>query len=243
MIYPIVRLFIMKYKLVNFTTEVEENVTLGTCEMCMSTGHTISFPYFHIQDEYGDIHKIPGFMWSWGDLFDIHIENIPHFAAWLAEQDIYVPDNDYDYSWLSTVVCHYDEHLDELDDLLPWLEDHAVVKGNTIYLPFDDKSKYYLMNYSLDQVLKMLGFHVGITMSDQKVYHTVANDNVSFVDGIAYTGLDWNVEGDTIEFYLSQYDEEFNYRGHQDVLLSESFGKINIVLHGDDVPDVLFEKQ
>ena len=100
----------MRYKLVDYTTETETDVTLGTCELCMSTGNTIDFPYFHIQDEHGVTHKISGFMWSGGDLFDIHIENIPHFAAWLAEQDI-EPGNDYDYSWLSTVVYHYDEHL------------------------------------------------------------------------------------------------------------------------------------
>lgn len=133
--------------------------------------------------------------------------------------------------------------MDELDDLLPWLEENAVVEDNTIRLLFDDDSKYYLINYSLDQVLKMLGFHVGITMGDQKVYHAVANDTVSFADGIEYTGLDWNMEGDSIEFYLSQYDEEGTHKGYQDVPVSDVFGEITIVLHGDNVPDIMFEKQ
>lgn len=233
----------MKYKLVDYTTETQEDVTLGTCDLCMSTGHTIDFPYFHIQDEHGEIHEIPGFMWSWGDLFDIYIENIPHFAAWLEKQDIDEPYRDYDYSWLQTVIYKYDEQLDELDDLLPWLEKHAVVEGDTIRLPFDDESKYYLINYSMDQVLKMLGFHVGIIMDDHKVYHAVANDSVSFSDSIAYTGCDWNMESDAIELYFSQYDENGTYQGYQDVPLSESFGEIIIVLHGDNVPDVMFEKQ
>ena len=232
----------MKYKLINFTTEVEENVTLGTCELCMSTGHTISFPYFHIQDEYGKIHKIPGFMWDWGDLFDIYIENIPNFAAWLENQDIKEPSRDYDYSWLQTVVYDYDEHLDEIEDLLPWLEKNAVVEGDIIRLPFNDKSKYYVRNFSMDQVLKMLNLHVGIIVGDHKVYHAVSRDIFSFSDDIAYTDLDWNLEGDAIEFCLFQYDEKGNYIGCQDILLSESFGEITIVLHGDNVPDVMFEK-
>lgn len=233
----------MKYKLVDYTTETQEDVTLGTCDLCMSTGHTIDFPYFHIQDETGAVYQVPGFMWSWGDLFDIYIENIPHFAAWLETQDIDEPDRDYDYGWLQTVVYKYDEQLDEIDDLLPWLEEHTVVEDNTIRLPFDDESKYYLINYSMDQVLKMLDFHVGITMGDQNVYHTVTNDTVSFADGIAYTGCDWNMESDAIELYFSQYDENGAYQGYQDVPLSESFGEIIIVLHGDNVPDVMFEKQ
>mgnify|MGYP006902696265 CR=1 FL=1 len=233
----------MKYKLIDYTTETQEDVTLGTCDLCMSTGHTIDFPYFHIQDETGEVHEVPGFMWSWGDLFDIYIENIPHFAAWLENQDIQEPNyRDYDYSWLQTVVYKYDEQLDELDDLLPWLEEHAVVEDNTIRLPFDDKSKYYLMNYSMEQVLKMLGFHVGIIMDDQKVYHAVANNTVSFTDDIAYTDCDWNVKYDAIELWFSQYDEEGNHKEYQDIPLSDVFGELIIVLHGDNVPDVVFEK-
>lgn len=232
----------MKYKLIDYTTETQEDVTLGTCEMCMSTGHTINFPYFHIQDEHGEVYEIPGFMWSWGDLFNIYIENIPHFAAWLEKQDIQEPNyRDYDYGWLQTVINDYNEHLSEIDDLLPWLEKHAVVEDNTIRLPFDDKSKYYLMNYSMDQVLKMLGFHVGIIMDNYKVYHAVANDTVSFFDGIVYTDCDWSVRDDAIELCFSQYDEEGDHKGYQDIPLSDVFGELIIVLHGDNVPDVMFE--
>lgn len=240
----------MKYKLVDYTTETQEDVTLGTCDLCMSTGHTIDFPYFHIQDETGEVHEIPGFMWSWGDLFDIYIENIPHFAAWLEKQDIQEPNyRDYDYSWLQTVVYKYDEHLDEIEDLLPWLEKNAVVEGDTIRLPFDDESKYYLINYSMDQVLKMLGFHVGVTIEidllttteDCKLYHAVGNDTVSFSENISYTDIDWSMEDDIIELYFAQYDKNGVYEDCQEKPLSDSFGEIIIVLHGDDVPDVMFE--
>lgn len=239
----------MKYKLIDCTAETQEDVTLGTCEMCMSTGHTINFPYFHIQDEHGRVHKVPGFMWSWGDLFDIYIENIPHFAAWLENQNIQEPSYGYDYGWLQTIINDYNEHLDEVEDLLPWLEKNAVVEGDIIRLPFNDESKYYVRNFSMDQVLKMLGFHVGVTIEtdlvttteDRKLYHAVGNDTVSFSENIAYTDIDWSMEDDIIELYFAQYDKNGVYKDCQEKPLSDSFGEIIIVLHGDNVPDVMFE--
>ena len=231
----------MKYKLIDYTTETQEDVILGTCDLCMSTGHTIDFPYFHIQDETGVTHEVPGFMWSGGDLFDIYIENIPHFAAWLAEQDIEIPGNDYDYSWLSTVVYHYDAHLDMLHDFSLWLDDAVIVENNTIRIFVDDESEYYLNNYSLNQILETLEFCVGVQINDHNLYRVINQDPFDLPGDAVYAGINWFIKDDCVGLSISQYDAQGNYLRNNEVPLGLSCGEIIMTFHGDALPEIFFE--
>lgn len=102
----------MRYTLTDYTTVEKENVTFGTCELCMYT-RNMTEQYFHFTDETGETYIVEGFMWDWGDLQEIYIENIPHFAGWVAKQDVVHPVSDYlnDYEWLSELVSQYHSEI------------------------------------------------------------------------------------------------------------------------------------
>ena len=76
----------MKIKLHDYESEFEDDVTFGTCEMCMYVGDA-EYPYFYFRHEDGLTEKVGGFTWDYGALYTIYVDNIPAFAAWLNEQD------------------------------------------------------------------------------------------------------------------------------------------------------------
>lgn len=129
----------MRYALTDYTTTEKDNVTFGTCELCMSTG-TMTEQYFHFKDETGRVHIVEGFMWDWGDLFEIYIENIPHFAEWVAHQDIDPPSDEnygHDYAWLSDLVHQYDSDTYAANSRT-WAENNATLSGATVQIEFDE---------------------------------------------------------------------------------------------------------
>lgn len=127
----------MRYTLADYATNIKENVTFGTCDLCMST-RDMTEQFFHIKDETGQTHIIPGFHWEWRDLYEIHIENIPHFAQWLSHQDIDPPfaGTDYDYAWLDMVVRQYDCDQRKPADIA-WAENHVTIGGTQVRFRFD----------------------------------------------------------------------------------------------------------
>lgn len=237
----------MKYKLVDYTMEVEEEVTLGTCDMCMSTGNKVAFPYFHIQDENGEIHRIPGFMWSWGDLFDIWVENLPHFAAWLEKQDLEEPgdaDNyEYTYSWLQNIVDNkYNEYLWEIEDLLPWVKENVVYDNDTIRIPYNEKTRSYLNDYYFDQICRVLGIRTDKQLEGENAYRVISNDLVEFEDNVSYTTIGVDVSEGSVMLYFTGYDENDSKVSYPDAELADSFGTIVFSMRGNDFPEVSFEK-
>lgn len=238
---------IMKYKLVDYTTEVEEDVTLGTCDLCMSTGNKVAFPYFHIQDENGEIHRIPGFMWSWGDIFDIWVENLPHFAAWLEKQDLEEPgdaDNyEYTYSWLQNIVDNkYNEYLWEIEDLLPWVKENVVYDNDTIRIPYNEKTRSYLNDYYFDQICRVLGIRTDKQLEGENAYRVISNDFVEFEDNVSYTTIGVDVSEGSVMLYFTGYDENDAKVSYPDAKLADSFGTIVFSMRGNDFPEVSFEK-
>lgn len=106
----------MRVKLIDVKRDVEEE-TFGTCELCMSTG-TAEYETFMFRDQdTGEEFSVDAWFWSWGDLFNIHLENIPRFAAWIQEQDVdpirFESDS---YTWLQDLVIDFEEYLEELED-------------------------------------------------------------------------------------------------------------------------------
>lgn len=101
----------MKYIMTDYSTDVIKDVTIGTCEICMST-EDVDAQYFHLQDEDGREYKVPGHFY---DIYDgisyVYIENIPHFAAWLEKQDLFVP-VEHDFWWIYGLVHEYKKKFD-----------------------------------------------------------------------------------------------------------------------------------
>lgn len=80
----------MKYKLIDVVGQVDEDVTFGTCELCMSIGD-LYYNEFIVEDVYGNKYVFVDGFWSWGDwitfMYD-NIHNVIQFAEWFSEQDL-----------------------------------------------------------------------------------------------------------------------------------------------------------
>lgn len=96
----------MKIKLHDYESEFEEDVTFGTCDMCMYVADA-EYPYFYFTYEDGTTEKVEGFSWSWSDLRTIYIDNIPSFAAWMNEQDFAEDFRIANYTNLNRLVGRY----------------------------------------------------------------------------------------------------------------------------------------
>lgn len=100
----------MKYKLVDFIPGEPIEVQTGTCELCFGTT-TECDDTFILEDENGKQYEVDSKYWSWGDMFEIVVDNVIDFAAWLEKQD--VPEED-DMNW-GTLERLVDEYYDEKD--------------------------------------------------------------------------------------------------------------------------------
>lgn len=103
----------MKYKLKDVKSEVEEEVTLGTCELCLSGPFDLTFFTYVFEDENGKTYEIEDCDWSWGDYFTSGLEfiNICQFALWLKDVDVkHAPDSPEvgsDYGWLNDLINQF----------------------------------------------------------------------------------------------------------------------------------------
>lgn len=80
----------MKYKLVDVRNEVEEDVTFGTCELCMSVGSN-HYEVYYVEDEDGHKYQFESGFWSWGDYYDYtyeSIQNVIEFASWFSKREL-----------------------------------------------------------------------------------------------------------------------------------------------------------
>lgn len=145
----------MKYKLTNYVTHGIEEVTTGTCEMCMST-RNMEKQYFYIQDENGGTHEVPGFSFIWGDLDQVYIDNIPHFAQWLENTDIDPPidkERGYNYSWFAyDIVGKYEYEMSDEGQREKRIYNNINICDNTIVISCNDEFKEDLLNYTLDEL-------------------------------------------------------------------------------------------
>lgn len=104
----------IKLKLIDVKLDIDTDARFGTCELCMSYGHTVEQPTYFFEDvATGDIHVIDGYWWSWGDYDDITVDNVIAFAEWISQQDFedskWEEEEIFSYWWLSTVVEEYDK--------------------------------------------------------------------------------------------------------------------------------------
>lgn len=105
----------IKLKLIDVKLDIDTDATFGTCELCMSYGHTVEQPTYIFEDvATSDIHIIDGYWWSWGDYDDITVDNVIDFADWISQQDfediMWEESGEiFTYGWLQHVVYKYDK--------------------------------------------------------------------------------------------------------------------------------------
>ena len=87
----------MKYKLIDIETETEE-VTFGTCELCMSIGD-LTTDHYVFEDENGVRITVEGGEWDWGNYYHYTYSdiNIIDFAAYISTLDIDDIDREFGY--------------------------------------------------------------------------------------------------------------------------------------------------
>lgn len=105
----------MAIKFLGTRSEHFDEVQFGTCEMCMYTAPDTD-TYFQFEVDGKEI-EVDGFSWSWGDKFEIWIENLPNFMYWFnnTEHGNYIEPDEfgYVYGWLQNVVYRYEDWLYE----------------------------------------------------------------------------------------------------------------------------------
>lgn len=100
------RMGMMKIKLIDVQTEVEDDVEFGTCEICMCTG-SAEYPTFIFEKEDGTTFEVKGWEWSWGDLDALYIDNVVRFNDYLTQIE-FDGDTKFDYYWLCKLSIDYD---------------------------------------------------------------------------------------------------------------------------------------
>lgn len=106
----------MRYKLIDVVGNVDEDVTFGTCELCMWVGN-LHYNEFIVADENGNQYTYIDGYWSWGDWITIpyqDIHNVIQFAEWLSKQDL--PDYLDEYTFWNAV----DEYTKEYQEVEEW---------------------------------------------------------------------------------------------------------------------------
>lgn len=116
----------MKYKLKDVRFETEEDVVVGTCELCFSAPFNDTIHTYVFEDEEGTTYEIRDEYWSygWRDTSGIEFENVCEFAMWLKDVDVQEPPNSDlpggDYGWLSNLVLSFIEAKAFLEDVDNW---------------------------------------------------------------------------------------------------------------------------
>ncbi|MDU5615623.1 MAG: hypothetical protein E6049_09335, partial [Varibaculum cambriense] len=74
----------MRLKLIDHESVTEET-DFGTCDLCAYTGEATFTTLIFKRDD-GEILRAETWYWCWGDLFEIDIDNVFDFAAWIKDQ-------------------------------------------------------------------------------------------------------------------------------------------------------------
>lgn len=204
----------------NYSLDVMKDAPIGTCEMCMST-QDIDTQYFHLKDEDGREYKIPGYLYDMHDgVIYITLENIPHFAAWLRKQELFIP-VEHDFFWLSSLVRKYEKEVDTNRYLIPWVKNNVIVQDDIISIPLDalTESREVSSKFGIDGVLKHVSNEHGYDIEKLELYPT-EDSLVPKKDGVEYINIISEVKkNDTVQLTGWARDEN-----------DKTVGKVRIVL-------------
>lgn len=99
----------MRMKLIDHESVTEET-DFGTCDLCAYTGEATFTTLIFKRDD-GEILRAETWYWSWGDLFEIDIDNVFDFATWIKDKDFPDDLDITDYDTLQSVVDDYEDYL------------------------------------------------------------------------------------------------------------------------------------
>ena len=244
----------MKYKLIDYIVHNPEEVTTGTCEICMST-RTLEEQYFYIQDEYGKVHNIPGFSFSWGDLDQIYIDNIAHFSAWLQDVDIEPPYDQecgYDYSWFAyNVISQYDYDISPDGIKEKCIQDNVSIQNGVVTIVCNNETRKYINGEDLHSILPYATSDDSIIFSKDTRFITPDEWEVEniplFSRGKTITTIVNKCSLDAISFYddgavyldFSGYDDDGVFSGYKTIPIGKSPCSVKISFSHDSIfPDI-----
>lgn len=107
-------------KVIDVGSNPEDDVTFGTCEVCLSYGNEVDNPYMVLEFPDGTQVTHNTYYWHWAEYRECRIDNVIDFSAWLSEQELSDEDvedlkNDGEYT-LIELINEYDWQLEETDE-------------------------------------------------------------------------------------------------------------------------------
>lgn len=97
----------MRLKLIDHESVTEET-DFGTCDLCAYTGEATFTTLIFKRDD-GRVLRAETWYWCWGDLFEIGIDNVFDFAAWIKDKEFPDDLDITDYNTLQDVVDDYQD--------------------------------------------------------------------------------------------------------------------------------------
>lgn len=124
----------MKLKLIDHESVTKETY-FGTCDLCAYTGEATFTTLIFKRDD-GEILRAETWYWSWGDLFEIDIDNVFDFAAWIKDKEFPEDLDITDYDTLQSVVDDYEDylHMKEVGIIHLKLVDHEATEAGKILI-------------------------------------------------------------------------------------------------------------
>ena len=122
----------MRLKLIDHESVTEET-DFGTCDLCAYTGEA-TFTTLIFQRDDGEILRAETWYWCWGDMFEIYIDNVFDFAAWIKDKEFPDDLDITDYYTLEGVVEDYEhyKHMKKVGVMHLKLIGHEVTDEGTI---------------------------------------------------------------------------------------------------------------
>ncbi|MDU6681739.1 MAG: hypothetical protein E6468_07825 [Varibaculum cambriense] len=124
----------MRLKLIDHESVTEET-DFGTCDLCAYTGEATFTTLIFKRDD-GEILRAETWYWCWGDLFEIDIDNVFDFAAWIKDKEFPEDLDITDYYTLEGIVEDYEryKHLKEVGVMHLKLIGHETTPEGTILI-------------------------------------------------------------------------------------------------------------
>lgn len=97
----------MKIHLIDVDASNGQEEQMGTCEVCFWTGWCDN-PVFIFKTEDDKKIAINGYWWEWGDYYQVDIDNVINFEAWLSNKD-WGKGTEFDLDWLIECVDQYEQ--------------------------------------------------------------------------------------------------------------------------------------
>lgn len=94
--------------------EYSEDVTFGTCEICMHSGNadnpTFTFEFTDTDTGEKTASNVYGYEWDFGDYYTVYISNVARFGDWLENNTVTVDTKDMDYGDLQQLASRFEEN-------------------------------------------------------------------------------------------------------------------------------------